>query len=322
MRVSVVIPSYNVARFLPQALESVRAQTRPVEEIIVVDDGSSDGSLEIARQFGATCLCTPRNGGPGAARNVGVRAAGGDVVAFLDGDDFWEPSHCAAMVALLERFPEAAVAFGRVRKHGGETRAHDPEIDVPGGVPTDALLPLVIYNTVPQSGAVVRRAALLEVGGYDEGMRYSEDFDLWLRLARRHPFVSTQETTANYRVHAAQATQSVLALMRGGWEARRRLWTSSAGLPAEERARLGAAMRRAWEMDLRLAWRSCDRELLDVVLAQHDVVPDSAASFARWDRRARRFWSLWVPTVTMWDRLPQTTKNLLKSPMRGLLGST
>ncbi|MFL5578504.1 MAG: glycosyltransferase family 2 protein [Gemmatimonadaceae bacterium] len=321
MRVSVVIPSYNVASYLPQALESVHAQTRPVDEVIVVDDGSTDGSTEVARRHGAVCVRTPVNGGPAAARNLGTRAASGDVVAYLDGDDFWEPTHCAETVGLLERFPEAAVAFGRVRKIGGETRAPDPELDLPAGTPTDALLSLVVYNTVPQSGAVVRRAAVLEAGGYDERMRYSEDYDLWLRLARRHPFVCTQEITTNYRVHPAQATQAVEKLMRGGWEARRRLWESYAGAPAEERARVAAALSRAWELDLRLAWRNCDRAMLDVVLAQRDVVPDSAASFERWDRRARRFWSFWVPAIAVWDRLPQGTKNALKTPVRALRGA-
>ena len=320
MRVSVVIPSYNVAAFLPQAIESVRAQTRPVHEVIVVDDGSTDGTGEVAARLGAICLRTPSNAGPGAARNLGVRAATGDVVAFLDGDDSWDREHCETTVQLLERFADVALAHARVRKFGTETYTPQPPIALPPGVPSAALLTLLEYNTIPQSGVVVRRSVFLEAGGYNESMRYSEDFDLWLRLARRHRFVSTGAVTTNYRVHGAQATQSRIALVRGAWEARRRLWRECSDHPAESRAEIAGALRRAWEIELRIAWRQCDRELFDTVLAQRDAVPDSEAIHDRWVRRVRRYWSLWVPAMALWDTLPQRAKNMLKLPVRTLRG--
>ena len=161
----------------------------------------------------------------------------------------------------------------------------------------------------------------LEAGGYYEAMRYSEDFDLWLRIARDHPVVCTHAVTTNYRVHQAQATQSRAALFRGGWLARRRLWQTFADGPPEAREQVAAALRRAWELELRLTWRHCDRELFDTVLAQRDAVPGAGPIHDRWMKRARRYWALWVPAMAVWDRLPQGTKDVLKSPVRTLRGS-
>ena len=92
-RISVVIPCYNGARFLEQALASVREQTRPVDEVIVVDDGSTDDSADIARRAGVTCLSLEENMGPGASRNRGIALCRGEIVAFLDCDDYWMPEH-------------------------------------------------------------------------------------------------------------------------------------------------------------------------------------------------------------------------------------
>ncbi len=102
-RISVVIPCYNGARFLEQALASVREQTRPVDEVIVVDDGSTDDSADIARRAGVTCLSLEENMGPGASRNRGIARCSGEIIAFLDADDYWMPSHIGEMTALLER---------------------------------------------------------------------------------------------------------------------------------------------------------------------------------------------------------------------------
>ena len=329
MRVAAIIPSYNVAAYLPQAIESVRAQTRAVDEIIVVDDGSSDGSVEVARRLGATCIRTPVNGGPGAARNLGLRATDADVVAFLDADDFWEPGHLAATTALLERHPRAALAFGGVRKfndeHPDDKRCapHPPHgADAPLDEPADVFFTLVRENIVTQSAAVARRAALLEAGGYDEGMRHSEDYDLWMRLAMRAPFVAAPGVSTNYRLHDSQASLSTELMVRGWWRARAniRRVAAESGWPQDARARLDDALRQAWESDLRWAWRMCDRRVVEVVLAQRAAVPGADAIAARWSKRLRRFWSFWVPAIALWDLLPQGTKNVLKTPVRTLRG--
>jgi glycosyltransferase involved in cell wall biosynthesis len=189
--VSVVIPSYNAATYLPQALASIRTQLRAPDEIVVVDDGSTDDSPELARRAGARVLRTPTNGGPAAARNLGIREARGDVVAFLDADDLWEPTHLAVLLQLLERHPSAVLAFSRERRIGGWEGEH-PRV-LPENEAVDAFWPLLRKNFIPQMGVVARRDALSAVGGYDESMRYAEDYDLWLRLALRFPFLCTRE---------------------------------------------------------------------------------------------------------------------------------
>jgi hypothetical protein len=272
----------------------------------------------VARALGVTVLQTPSNGGPSAARNRGLRAAGGDLVAFLDADDYWDPTHLAETVPLLERFPAAALAFSGVRDFGASTRDRPRHRAAPVGAPADVFLALIEENMVAQSAAVARRGAVLAAGGYDETMRFSEDYDLWLRLALRAPFVASDRVTVNYRVHAGQATRAAERLMLGCWKARAQARGRAAadGAPAEARARLDVALRQAWEADLRWAWRHCDRSILNLVLEQHAVVPESDALRERWRSRARRYWWIWAPTVRTWDRIPQSTKNVLKTSLQ------
>jgi len=320
--ISVIVPSYNAARFLPEAIASVRAQTRPALELIVVDDCSSDGSLEVARALGATCLSASAHSGPSTARNIGLRAARGEIVAFLDADDYWEPTHLERTVGLLERYPTAGVAFGGVRQFtypddpadAGSIRQHH---GAPIGTPGDIFWPLLHQNLLSQSAAVARRSVLLSVGGYDESMRFAEDYDLWLRVALRAHFVEAPGVTTNYRVHSAQSSRSAPRMAEGWWTARthaRALVAVSGSAQALER--VDAMMRQAWEAELRGAWRSADRALLDTVLAQHDAIPGAARLLAHWERRVRRFWPVWAPAAFLWESLPRALRSALKAPGR------
>ena len=110
MRVSTIIPAYNSANWIAQAIESVQAQTYPSDQIIVVDDDSSDDTAEVAEASGAEVLRMPKNGGSPAARNMGLSHASGDVIALLDADDYWAPIHLEILTSLFEAHPEASVA--------------------------------------------------------------------------------------------------------------------------------------------------------------------------------------------------------------------
>jgi glycosyltransferase involved in cell wall biosynthesis len=113
--VSVIIPVFNRERYLREALESARAQTRPAEEIIVVDDGSTDDSAEVARSFGGNVRClTQANQGCGPARNSGIAAARGELIAFLDSDDLWLPTKLERQIAELVTRPEVDLVFCRM----------------------------------------------------------------------------------------------------------------------------------------------------------------------------------------------------------------
>lgn len=290
--VAVVIPAYNAEAYLAEALHSVAAQTRPASEVIVVDDRSTDGTAALARRLGARVLVAPVNAGPGAARNQGLRAAASDLVAFLDADDYWDREHLATVAGLLDAHPSAVLANSRCRFFGewaGETRPQGAD-----AVPASFYLPLLAENLVAQTTVVARRAALLEAGGYDERMRHSEDYNLWLRLARAHPFVFSHRVTGNYRYHGAQAVRNAAALRAGSWANREREYAWLVAQPdAALRAAAAAGLRRTLDADARLAWNRPDRAALEQVLALGAWVPGAAPVVRAWRRRAAILWPVW-----------------------------
>src|SRR5688500_12073226 len=273
MSISAVIPVFNGAGHLADALDSIASQTLRPDEVVVADDGSTDRSAAIAAAWGATVVRMPSNGGPAGARNAALRASTGDLVAFLDAGDRSAPSHLERVAGLLERYPEAIVAFGGVQRFGARTGRNQPML--PEGVPSH-VDPLLLGPNIPQGAAIVRRAVLTEVGGYAEELRYAEDYDLWLRLAPLGPFVATHEPTLHYRFHAGQSSRALCGMFEGAWRARERaLAAASERVGGLERAALCARLLRHWELDLQAAWHYRSREPLATVLAQHPRVPDS-----------------------------------------------
>jgi glycosyltransferase involved in cell wall biosynthesis len=310
-RISVVIPCYNGASFLGEALRSVREQTREVDEIIVVDDASTDASAELARDAGVTCISLEANAGPGAARNHGISASTGDLVAFLDADDYWMPTHVAEVAGLLERYPESAVGFSRIQRFG------DDDVIVPGhvpeGPPSFMFWRLIEENIVAQSSALARRDALVRNGCYTASLRYSEDYDLWLRLARRYPFVCTSAVTAGYRVHANQASRNVTAMVRGRWQVKHQFWRHARDVESPAFvAELEAQMLRAFTHGLRSAWDDRNETQLRAVLAIHDLIPNSDTIYRYWARRFRLGWPLWLGLSRAWDRLLPSVRETMR----------
>jgi glycosyltransferase involved in cell wall biosynthesis len=248
--VSVVIPAYNAARYVGDAVRSVLAQEAPDVEIIVVDDGSTDDTAEAAARVASPVrVLRVANGGPGRARNVGVGASRAPLVAFLDADDRWLPGTLALRRRLLEAAPDAALVHGPTR-YVDETGRAVPFDPLAHGTPAGGrggrvLRALFWGNFVHTSTVLVRRSALDEVGGFDERREVIEDYDLWLRLAARRPFVFTPEPIAIYlwrpdslgrtnvdRAYRGQIAPLEAALSRGGlartalgreWLRRRRL---------------------------------------------------------------------------------------------------
>ena len=302
LSISVVVPAWNCARYLPDALASVAAQSRQPAEVLVVDDASADDTVAVARALGARVIRLERNSGPSAARNAGIRAASGEAIAFLDGDDWWEPDHLERVAGLLDRFPAAGVAFGRSsRVVTRYAMPLPPECD-----PFDAIGVLCRGNPIPQSAAVVRRELLLGVDGYRTDMRYSEDYDLWLRLAARTQFVCTNHRTLNYRTHEAQLSRHEAPMAAAAWAARQRAWSAlPATLTPAQRAFIAHQLAAGWEADLQTAWHIRDEEPLATLLAQHALVPGSEAIRQRWNARVRWFRGPWLIAARGWDRLPE-----------------
>ena len=265
-------------------------QTAPVHEIIVVDDASSDNSINIARRYGATVVQNPLNRGEGYSRNVGVRHASGDMIAWLDADDIWMPHHVAHARELLQAWPQASAGFAAVQRFG----LRDELIRgyIPLGEPSNVFWPAFrdwLHTTI---GSMTRRAALLEVGGFDEGERYSVDFDLWLRLSRSHLFVCTHEVTSLWRWHAAQQSAQLGRQIGALYRFRRRYWeqelaTGDLGFAATLARRMADIWRE--EMDVLRAKRDVDQmaifqRLAPLVPGLHTGPPSSAVANGR--RRA------------------------------------
>jgi glycosyltransferase involved in cell wall biosynthesis len=182
--ISVVIPTYNRAELLRRAIDSALAQTYQDLELIVVDDGSTDSTAATVRSVADSrirYIRLPKNRGVPFARNTGIASARGEWVAFLDCDDEWKPDKLERQLASIEAAPEAAASYTRceVQPSNGRRRRRR---EIAQGDVTDAVLRMEI-PLVP-SVYMVKRRALMDVGGFDETMEAAEDADLWLRLAQ------------------------------------------------------------------------------------------------------------------------------------------
>ena len=202
--VSVVIPAYNAAKYIGEALLSIFNQTFTSYEVIVINDGSSD-TVELERALqpyrAGIKYIRQENRGAAAARNTGLRAAAGEFVAFLDADDKWSPNFLEKQVELLESSNadlvySDALFFGESPLAGRTFMELQPSR---GDVTPEKLLAVEV--TVLTSTVLARKAPVFEAGLFDESLRRGHDFDLWLRLARRgRRFAYQREILAHYRI--------------------------------------------------------------------------------------------------------------------------
>jgi glycosyltransferase involved in cell wall biosynthesis len=214
VRVSVVIPAYNQARFVAQAVESVLAQTVPAAEVIVVNDGSSDDTAPVLDRFRAPVrVVTQQNQGVSRARNAGVAASSGDAVAFLDADDVWKPKKLAAQVELLARSPEVGLVHCGVEQIDGQGVVLGHHLDgMQGWVFEEMLLFRRSVILGGGSGVMLRRELFDELGGFDPCLSTSADWDFYFRAARRRLVGFIAEPLLQYRFHGANMHGNV-ALM-------------------------------------------------------------------------------------------------------------
>ncbi|MEO2033155.1 MAG: glycosyltransferase [Planctomycetaceae bacterium] len=212
--VSVIIPCYNQAQFLAPAVESVLSQASVAVDVIIVDDGSRDGTSDVAAQFGDSVrLIRQENCGLSAARNRGMREAHGDFVLFLDSDDVLLEGALDRFVSVARNNPEADVFYSGARliDSGGE-----PLCDViPGEMGPDPLTALLLANRISAPGAVVlRRRVWDKVGEFDPQLGASEDWDYWIRLAAHGAtFIRIPEPLLGYRQHAESLSRKYFTLV-------------------------------------------------------------------------------------------------------------
>ena len=205
-RVSLVMPVYNRARYLPEALDSALTQGFAAMEVVVVDDGSTDGSPAVLRSYGDRIrVHRQANAGQSAAVNAGVGLARGEFVAFLDSDDAWLPGKVGRAVARLDADPGADLLYAAVEFMDGDSRAI-PDPRPPRRTPEGEVLgELLGGNFIRTPTAVFRRAAFLAAGGYDPDLKCVNDWDLWLRLATGRRVLRDPVPAARYRLHADQS---------------------------------------------------------------------------------------------------------------------
>ena len=194
MKFSVVIPLYNKANYIENTIRSVLDQTCDDYELIVVDDGSSDNSLALARKYESdrVRVIAQANQGVSVARNTGIENARGTFIAFLDADDQWEPQYLETIQALTEHYPESAIFVTAYAVDMGNGKIHystrlEPQT---GCLPSYWLTLAKGYDFVWTSATVIRRDALMEAGLFKPGEKIGQDLDMWARVARINPRVA------------------------------------------------------------------------------------------------------------------------------------
>lgn len=209
--VSVVIPCFRQAHFLPEAIESVLAQEHGAVEVVVVDDGSPDNVGEVAARYPGVKYLRQPKGGLAAARNAGLKEATGEFVLFLDADDRLLPEAIARGLDELRAEPEAMMAAGTWRLIGeeGESLPADPPRQPREAFP--ALLESCFIST--PAAVLYRRRLFQEIGGFDPEVSASADYDLYLRTAARYPVRLHPHLVAEYRRHGANMTRDPELIM-------------------------------------------------------------------------------------------------------------
>lgn len=246
LRTALVIPCHDQCRFLGEAIESALAQSPAFDELVVVDDGSSDDTAAVAARHPQVRLVQQPRRGLSAARNRGLAETSADVVAFLDADDRLLPGALASGLDALARAPGAAFAYGSYR--------NVDECGAPLSMPLFFPCSEHPYedflhgNPVGMHGAVLyRRAPLVAAGGFDEGLTAGEDYDLYLRLARCAPVASHDSIVAEYRRHPNAMSRDPARMLLSTLRVQRRQRPFVRG---------DAALERAWREGMQITRRT------------------------------------------------------------------
>ncbi|MEZ0148364.1 MAG: glycosyltransferase family 2 protein [Candidatus Reddybacter sp.] len=238
MKISAVVPTYNNAKYIEDAINSILAQTHPVDEIIIIDDGSSDDTEAlidtIAKKTNGIIYIKQHNQGPSSARNRGIAAAGGDWLAFLDADDLWTPEKIALQIEALKKEPQLkliAADMNEIDQQGtpilesvlAKHQLLDKFQGLGGKAVPNALAALLTKNFIPTGTVLIERASLEAAGGFNTNIRFGEDLELWAKIAADHPISCLPQVMMCRRQHGNNATQNTVLMLEGLVEVMRSL---------------------------------------------------------------------------------------------------
>ena len=204
VQVSVIIPAFNAADTIVRAIDSVRSQTARSLEIIIIDDGSTDTTIEVATaniRVGENIqlIKMPKNSGVSAARNAGISIAKGKFLAFLDADDIWLPQKLSKQIEVMEKDPTITLVScnSQLISEAG-VPMKEGHINRPPVEGFDAWKTLLIYNFIPTPTVLTYTFLVKEMGGFDEALAVGEDLDLWIKLGLRGKVIVLKEILINY----------------------------------------------------------------------------------------------------------------------------
>jgi glycosyltransferase involved in cell wall biosynthesis len=278
--ISIVLPTYNQARWLDGAIDSVRRQTFTDWELLVVDDGSTDDTPAVVaghtRDARIHHLPGP-HAERAAARNRGIAASTGELIAFLDADDRWLPEKLARQVDALAAEPAAGFCYTVARFVDADDRPL-PLRKPPHAIAGNLFPALIRGNLIIVASVVARRRCLDEAGGFDETLPVygCEDWDVWLRIARRHPVAVVDDELTLYRVHAGNTP--VEALLASGLAVLDRRYADPGTADAAGLSRAAARARLRWYLAGALA---AERRSAAVPMVLDALRESPATAFAR-----------------------------------------
>ncbi|MGB3535687.1 MAG: glycosyltransferase [Microcoleaceae cyanobacterium] len=211
--ISVIIPVYNGENTIRETIQSVLDQTFSNFELLIINDGSTDNTLEAVSSIEDTRIqvFSYPNAGQGASRNRGLTQARGEYVSFIDADDLWVTDKLADQLTALQLNSEAAVAYSWTDyiDESGQFFSHAPQRFYQGNVFSRLLLSDFIGSG---SNPLIRTSAIVELDGFDQSLPPAEDWDMWLRLAARYPFVVVPKAQILYRVSPHSSSFNVLKM--------------------------------------------------------------------------------------------------------------
>lgn len=237
--VSTIIPAYNAADFLGETIESALSQLHQQQEVIVVDDGSTDATCEIAESFGNRVkLIRQKNGGPAAARNRGAREARGEWLAFLDADDLWMPDKLSVQLDRARKTREHLVYTNRenIGACHHVSRYQSDGVELAEG---DVYEKLLQGNFITLSSVILRKDVFESERGFNEdlSLKAVEDWELWLRIAARHSVALCPDPLVQYRFHETGISRSLSTMETNLFNALRLAFASERGRQLSEATR-------------------------------------------------------------------------------------